>query len=80
MIHLFCFSTDLIFQNGRFSFWEWEKGYAEFNRARWPRLFTMAPQDDADAGLHDLASELKLLVALSVCTLVCVFYICCNFI
>jgi hypothetical protein len=35
-------------QTGRCSFWEWEKGYVEFILARWPRLFIMAPQDDAD--------------------------------
>jgi hypothetical protein len=34
----------------------------------------MAPQDDADGRRHDLASELKLLVALSISTLVCVVY------
>jgi hypothetical protein len=45
-------------------------GYAEFIRARWPRLFTMAPHDDTDGRRHDLALELKLLVALSICTLV----------
>jgi hypothetical protein len=56
------------------------EGYAEFIRARWPRLFTMAPQNDADRRRHDIASELKLLVALSISTLVCVVYICCKFI
>jgi hypothetical protein len=61
-------------------FWEWEKRYAEFIRATWPRLFTMALTDDADGRCHDLASELKLLVALSISTLVCLVYICCKFI
>jgi hypothetical protein len=41
--------------------------------SRWHRKTTLT--DDVD-----LASELKLLVALSICTLVCVIYIYCKFI
>jgi hypothetical protein len=40
----------------------------------------MAPQVDGDGRRHDLASELKLLVALSISTLVCIVYICGKFI
>jgi hypothetical protein len=40
----------------------------------------MALQDDTDGRRLDLASELKLLVALSISTFVCVLYICFKFI
>jgi hypothetical protein len=40
----------------------------------------MQPTVDGDGRRHALASELKLLVALSICTLVCVVYICGKFI
>jgi hypothetical protein len=40
----------------------------------------MGPEVDTDGRRHDIVSELKLLVALSISTLVCVVYICCKFI
>jgi hypothetical protein len=40
----------------------------------------MEPEVDTDGRRHDIVSVLKLLVALSISTLVCGVYICCKLI
>jgi hypothetical protein len=55
-------------------------GVGERIRRIHPRKLATALHDGTDGRRHELALELKLLVALSISTLICIVYICCKFI